>query len=414
MDDHELQKVTAGFPSGWYERQDKEGKIVLSKTKVDTGDLSGILQKFYGNRIKRNILKLRVEIDNDPVSPELIDQFYVFLSEHGYMCSQKYATDAMLWVAQKRNYHPIVQFLENLENDNSIIPADINKISSTYLATDEDNDLANNMMKVHLLGMVRRVFERGCKHDTALVLKGDQGIGKSSFFRILTGEEWFCDTLNDNIKDLLLTIQTCWVFELSELDGYTSKKDAAQIKSLLSSASDNFRRPYERVTDLHPRPSVFCATCNRGDFLADTTGSRRFHVIDLGNKKIDLDLVKKDKLKILKAAVIAYRKGEKNYLTATDQERSTLNNRNYEQEHPFMSALYNWTNREGNRFEFNEGFTLRVALTMSGCRAENSITDADVKKAADCMRKLGYEPDKNQIRESGGKVRKWRKIINQD
>ena len=103
MDDHELQKVTAGFPSGWYERQDKEGKIVLSKTKVDTGDLSGILQKFYGNRIKRNILKLRIEIDNDPVPPELIDQFYVFLSEHGYMCSQKYATDAMLWVAQKKN-----------------------------------------------------------------------------------------------------------------------------------------------------------------------------------------------------------------------------------------------------------------------------------------------------------------------
>ena len=31
MDDHELQKVTAGFPSGWYKRQDKEGKIVLSK-----------------------------------------------------------------------------------------------------------------------------------------------------------------------------------------------------------------------------------------------------------------------------------------------------------------------------------------------------------------------------------------------
>ena len=33
MDDHELQKVTAGFPSGWYERQDKEGKIVLTKTQ---------------------------------------------------------------------------------------------------------------------------------------------------------------------------------------------------------------------------------------------------------------------------------------------------------------------------------------------------------------------------------------------
>ena len=122
----------------------------------------------------------------------------------------------MLWVAQKRNYHPIVEFLENLENDKSIIEADINKISSTYLGTALENDLANNMMKVHLIGMVRRVFERGCKHDTCLVLKGEQGIGKSSFFKILCGEDWYCDTLNENIKDLLLTIQTCWP---TSLDG---------------------------------------------------------------------------------------------------------------------------------------------------------------------------------------------------
>ena len=45
-----------------------------------------------------------------------------------------------------------------------------------------------------------------------------------------------------------VNIQTNWIFELAELDGMTNKKDAAQIKSLLSSSTDNFRRPYEALT----------------------------------------------------------------------------------------------------------------------------------------------------------------------
>jgi len=51
----------------------------------------------------------------------------------------------------------------------------------------------------------------------------------------LAGRDNLCDKGQDNIKDLFLNIQTCWVFELAELDGMINKKDAAQIKSLLSS-----------------------------------------------------------------------------------------------------------------------------------------------------------------------------------
>ena len=61
---------------------------------------------------------------------------------------------------EKNKYHPIVEFLENLENDKQIIPADIKKISSTYLGTDIEDSLYNNMMKVNLIGMVRRFMER--------------------------------------------------------------------------------------------------------------------------------------------------------------------------------------------------------------------------------------------------------------
>ena len=426
MDD--LAKIQKGFPKGFYKKKDKDGNLVLNekdepiicKTILDTGNLSELLSTIYKNRIRYNLLTLKIELDDQPIEAGFIKLFYVFLSEMGWACSYKFAQDALLWAASKNKYHPIVEFLENLENDKQIIPADINKISSTYLGTDIEDSLYNNMMKVNLIGMVRRVLERGCKHDTCLVLKGSQGIGKSSFWRILAGDEWFCDTQQDNIKDMSLNIQTNWIFELAELDGMTNKKDAAQIKSLLSSSTDNFRRPYEALTEKHPRPSIFVGTCNRGDFLADSTGSRRFHVIDLGDNPIDLELVQNDKYKIIKGAVIAYRNGAKNYLSPIDQLASNNNNLNYEQQHPFMDAFITWLKdpREhhsengktywGDKVDLTKGITARQVLIHSKCRDGSKISSADYRGAADCLRILGFEQHK-QIRTTEGKPRLWKK-----
>ena len=418
MDD--IVKIAKDFPKGFYKKVDKKGEYVMNedgthvmvKKKLDTGELTELLLDHFKNRLRHDLLKLRIELDNEPIDNSLIGHFYILLSQLGYYVSDKFAQDGLLWVAQKNNFHPIVEFLENIENDDSIEPADINKISTNYLETDDP--LSDQMMKCTLVGMIARVINRGCKFDTCLVLKGDQGIGKSSFWRILAGQDWFCDSWNENLKDLYLTIQTCWIFELAELDNITTKKDAGAIKCLLSSASDYFRRPYERVTDIHPRPSIFVGTCNTAHFLTDPSGSRRFQIIDLGNKMIDLDTVKEDRLKILKAAVIAFRNGEKTYLSSADQNKSNLNNLAYQQEHPFMSALYNWTEREAQTAMFADGFTTRMALIRSDVRSENKITTADCRAGADCLRQLGYEQSINQIKTSNGLKRLWKKNTNLD
>ena len=52
------------------------------------------------------------------------------------------------------------------------------------------------MMKATLIGSVRRIFEPGAKHDTATVLMGHQGCGKSTFWKILGGA-FFSDSLGD-------------------------------------------------------------------------------------------------------------------------------------------------------------------------------------------------------------------------
>ena len=168
MDDAIIQ-IAKGFPKGFHEKQDKEGKMYSCKTRLDTGDLTGLLEQHLGKRLRYNLLKLQIEIDGNPLPPELIKGFYIFLSRLGYNCSYQFARDSLLWSSQKNNFHPITEFLENIEKDEKIIPAEIDQISSKYLKTTDD--LSSNMMKITLVGMIARVMNRGCKFDTCLTLR---------------------------------------------------------------------------------------------------------------------------------------------------------------------------------------------------------------------------------------------------
>ena len=173
MDD--IVKIAKDFPKGFYKKVDKKGEYVMNedgthvmvKKKLDTGELTELLLDHFKNRIRHDLLKLRIELDNQPIDNSLIAHFYILLSQLGYYVSDKFAQDGLLWVAQKNNFHPIVEFLENIENDDSIEPADINKISTNYLETDDP--LSDQMMKCTLVGMVSRVINRGCKFDTYIL-----------------------------------------------------------------------------------------------------------------------------------------------------------------------------------------------------------------------------------------------------
>ena len=413
---NDLVKIAKEFPKGFYTVTNKKGEKFTCKTRLDGGDLTELMREVFDKRFRQNLLELKIEIDHQPLEVGLERFFYIQLSELGYSIGKDTAMNSLLYVAKQNSFHPIVEYLENLEKNKNIEPVDINKISTEYLGT--DNPLYDQMMKVTLLGMVARVLDRGCKFDSCLVLKGEQGIGKSSFWRILASDDWFCDTWQQTEKDLLLTIQTCWLFEIAELDGMTNKKDAAQIKSLLSSSKDNFRRPYEATNDFHPRPSIFVGTCNRADFLTDATGSRRFQIIDLQDNFIDLEKLKKDRLKILKGALIAYRNGEKTYLDNAYQLESDLNNLNYQQENPFMSDIEEWLENpkklgemingqyySGEAIGADEGFSTKDVLVWSRCRDIGKVTTSDCRMAANCLRLLGYE--QSSIRQNNKVMRKW-------
>ena len=397
---------------GWKETQSGG----LLHQKIEPGQLSTLLHESFGDKLEYNLLSLHPEVDRVPLPMDLVDNFYVHLSERGWKSPKIAASDALIVAAQKNSYHPVAEFLNEIEFDDSIQPIDLNSVATCYLETKQP--LYDSMLKAVLIASVARVLKPGIKFDNCLVLKGSQEIGKSSFWKAISSDEWFCDTWQDRDQDLYMAIQTCWFYELAELDSMTSKKDQGAIKAMLSSSVDTFKRPYARGIGRHPRPSVMVASCNRHDFLNDPTGSRRFWVIDLPqqpeqDQRIDIDRVLRDRKRILKAAILAYRKEEKPILTTEEQNQSNRLNDLYEAEHPFFTRLYDWINAdlfEMNYGEAKGGFTTETALIKSGCREENSIRMPDLKDAASCLRQLGFEKG-NQTRKAGTKQpRKWTRL----
>ena len=174
--DSSIQKIGKVFPKGFYKKTDKDGNVFLDekgnpvylKRRLDAGELAERLDIYLQQRLRYNLLKLCVELDHQPIDPELLKNFYVFLSTLGWATHSKVAIDGLLWTAHKNNFHPIVEFLENLEKDKNIIPVNINNIATDYLGVDDE--LSNNMMKITLVGMIARVMNRGCQLSISYVL----------------------------------------------------------------------------------------------------------------------------------------------------------------------------------------------------------------------------------------------------
>ena len=74
------------------------------------------------------------------------------------------------------------------------------------------------MLKATLVGAFKRIFEGGCQFDYVCTLRGEQGIRKSTFWKVLSGG-FFNSSMPSGIdKDLLMLIGTCWFFALEELE----------------------------------------------------------------------------------------------------------------------------------------------------------------------------------------------------
>ncbi|HGY2556841.1 TPA: VapE domain-containing protein [Pseudomonas aeruginosa] len=117
-----------------------------------------------------------------------------------------------------------------------------------------------------------------------LVFQGEQSLGKTAWIRSLLPEELrdlvkIDATINPDNKDSIISAVSHWLVELGELDGTLRKADIARLKGFISQDVDQFRRPYGRVEEKFQRRTVFFASVNPEQFLADDTGNVRWWTV---------------------------------------------------------------------------------------------------------------------------------------
>ena len=183
----------------------------------------------------------------------------------------------------------------------------------------EDTEYVRTVTKKTFAAAVARIMRPGIKFDSVLVLDGVQGIGKSSLFKDLIGDEYYCETLT--LKDMnekagAEKLQGYWIVEIAELAGM-KKADIESVKAFLTATDDKYRPSYGRTVESHPRQCIIIASVNgeRG-YLRDITGNRRYWVVKVKQteQRKRWNFSQSDKDQIWTEAKALYEQGEKLYL----------------------------------------------------------------------------------------------------
>lgn len=196
--------------------------------------------------------------------------------------------EALTAIALGNRYHPMEDWLQGLVWDG------VDRFDALAGSVVTDCELWPVYLENWLVQVVdgvcgwREPIRGGLPY--CLVLVGAQGVGKTRWLRAL-GAGWLRSEAELQLssaagRDHQLEALRWPMVELAELDGVFRKSDVAHLKTFLSRETDALRAPYARRAVVTPRMTAFCASVNVGEFLTDSTGSRRFWPVDVGRTTI--------------------------------------------------------------------------------------------------------------------------------
>ena len=272
-----------------------------SKTTKKT-ELTDFIKTTYPE-LRYNIHSREVYLGNQPFSEKVckLERLHVHIADkYRKDFGKENCIDAVMLHAERKPFNPLADYLrackkkfeamfKDTDNPLNTCIEEANKtlsaLSTTFLHT--ENKLYDQYLKLFILSAVGRALSSGCYVRHVLILQGEQGIGKTTFFSIL-GDEWFSNSLSEaKGKDELMIAIKHWVIEWGELEHIWGKKTVEVVKAFITRTKDDLRLPYCRDIESIPRGFVLCGSTNKTEFLTDDTGNDRFWVIPVP-KEIDL------------------------------------------------------------------------------------------------------------------------------
>ncbi len=268
---------------GIHEYSQQGGRCRLSKF-----ELQEFIQSKY--QVRFNQLTQLIELDGNPMADiDLADQFLA--NVEGLEVQKQTAKDAFEYVGRSNQYNPIREYLEGLRDRDDLRLIGMEEIAAVF-GISPDDQLSRELLSRHLVGhVVRGLDPEYAQHHQMLILYGSQGTGKSKTLAAMAGSDWFDSATaikKGELEDwnFLPKVNGAWVFEFDECEKIIRSTTSAEFKGFITRQSDRYTEKFKSYKVNHPRRSCFWGTTNDSQVLNDPTGSRRFWVIQTGNRQL--------------------------------------------------------------------------------------------------------------------------------
>lgn len=185
-------------------------------------------------------------------------------------------------IAGENRKHPVREYLMGLPawDGTDMIPALMREVLHLSPETEDQRILWTAFLRRWLIGGVARAHataKQPVQMDTILVLAGEQGAKKTSFFRRLVPEHgWYgSPDISDFADTAAIKLAGLWIAEMAESNGSSYWKDLERQKAFVTKDTDRIVRKYVAYSETVPRTCILGATVNEKQFLADPSGFRR-------------------------------------------------------------------------------------------------------------------------------------------
>lgn len=300
----------------------------------------------YGHRLAYNEMIETEELDGRPFR----DADYGRLCEdietrRGVAPSDALIKRAVCQVCDERRYHPVRIYLNDLRAWDGVarwrlIPHKL--FGHPEPRIPEAPALEEIALERFAIAAIARVMSPGCQVDTVLILQGDQGFKKTTFFRSLAGI-WHGEgamDIHNNKAPLLLAASWIWVWD--ELTTIMRGREEVAVKDFVTRLKDVMVKPYGRHAIKKQRSCVIAGTTNATEILTDPTGDRRWWIVRV-LKRIDHQWLIDHRDQLWAEALHYYRNKSQWHMTDDEEEQRSEAASEWRAPEAWLEPVATWT-----------------------------------------------------------------------
>ena len=288
-----------------------------------------------------------------------------------------------------KSFHPFLYYLNRLppwDGQDHILGL---SVSVMVKGGTEKQMLFYEYLKKWLVAMVASWIDDGEVNQAVLVLIGEQGIYKTTWFSHLLPPElrdYFRIKVNSSrvSKDDLITLSQYGLVCYEELD-VMRPSDVNTMKSMVTMPSIDERPAYGHYTEHMPHVASFCGTGNNVQFLSDETGNRRWlpFIVESITSPREQPF---DYEGIYAQAYALYRQGFRHYFSKAEEEVLKEHNKTFETPLPEQEAIAKHFRlpNDSERGEFYTATDILLAVST------NPALKLKIGKIGSAMEALGF------------------------